>query len=467
MKATVKAFLARIREKNPPPREDVLAWLKKQNLTAEEAGVVTDAVEEVYSLTPQTDLTSEILSTKYVDDFRTLMNELDMRGWIPDYVEHTNGMEAPTAFHFGTALTILGASMRRRVFVDQGYYKIWPAMQTLLIGPSGKVKKSTAGGYGVGLGLMTDSKLYNLLPDEGSGEALKTELAQLSRKEKEATGLLYVSELSTFLGNQDYNKSLVQTLTDLFDSRGAKRRRTSARGNEEMANIALSFLGCSNEEWLGTSVPPSAFGGGLFGRMLVFYQADTDRYVPRPKPPADGVDERLSTDLVKVRFTAGEAVLTAPADRWYDEEYRRIKNEWPEDERLIPFHERRPDHLLRVGMLLSISENLEQRSGVIVRDTHLIQASRILDWIVRYLPGVYAHLGGSQFGTDHERIYSIIYRNGGSIENRELGRRMSKRLDRNGLDNHLETMRLNGVLERIQVDPWEGKIGWKIIRALK
>jgi hypothetical protein len=434
-------------------------------LSVEEAAAVSTAVQRVYDLTPTTNLTEEILSGHYVDDFKPILNGI--RGWIPEYVKHTSGMEAPTAFHFGTALTVLGSAMRRRVYVDQGYYKIWPAMQTLLIGPSGKVKKSTAGGYGVRLALKTDEKLFNLLPDEGSGEALKTELAQYTKREKEATGLLYVSELSTFLGNQDYNKSLVQTLTDLFDSRGAKRRRTSARGNEAMENIALSFLGCSNEEWLGSSVPPSAFGGGLFGRMLIYYQADTDRYVPRPRPPSDGVDEELSQDLCQVRFISGEAVLTRDADEWYDKEYRRIKDEWPEDERLIPFHERLPDHLLRVGMLMSISENLDQKSGVTITADHLTVAKTILDWIMRYLPGVYAHLGGSAFGTDHERIYSIIYRNGGTIENRELGRRMSKRLDRAGLDNHLETMRGNGVIARVEVDPWEGKYGWKIIRALQ
>jgi hypothetical protein len=338
MKPLVKAFLERINGPDPPPKEDVLKWLTKQNFTETESNLVVQSVENVYQLTPETDLTQELLCENYVDDFLPMLKSLDMKGWIPNYVQHTMGMEAPTAFHFGTALTILGAAMRRRTFVDQGYYKIWPAIQTLLIGPSGKVKKSTAGGYGVMLGTMVDAKIFNLLPDEGSGEALKTELSQLSRKEKEATGLLYVSELSTFLGNQDYNKSLVQTLTDLFDSRGAKRRRTSARGNETMENIALSFLGCSNEAWLGSSVPPSAFGGGLFGRMLVFYQADTDRYVPRPRPPTDGVDEQLSADIQAVRFISGEAVLTAKADRWYEQEYRRIKNNWPEDERLIPFH---------------------------------------------------------------------------------------------------------------------------------
>jgi len=467
MKSVVQMFLQRIEGENRPPKEDVLKWLKMQTFSADEAMSVSSAVEQAYGLTPKTDLTSEVLSASYVDDFMPLMTEYSIGGWIGQYVEHTKGMEAPTVFHFGTALTILGASMRRRVFVDQGYYKIWPAIQTLLIGPSGKVKKSTAGGYGVGLGLMTDSKLFNLLPDEGSGEALKTELAQLTKKEKEATGLLYVSELSTFLGNQDYNKSLVQTLTDLFDSRGAKRRRTSARGNEAMENIALSFLGCSNEEWLGSSVPPSAFGGGLFGRMLVFYQADTDRYVPRPKPPADGVDELLSADLQSTRFISGEAILTGKADRWFEDEYRRIKDQVPDDERLIPFHERFPDHLLRMSMLLSISEKLDQRNGVSITDKHLHQAKAVLDWVMQYLPGVYAHLGGSAFGTDHERIYDIIFRNKGTIEDRELGRRMSRRLDRKGLDNHLQTMRDNGVIERIKVDPWEGKTGWRIIRKMQ
>jgi TFIIF-interacting CTD phosphatase-like protein len=118
-------------------------------------------------------------------------------------------------------------------------------------------------------------------------------------------------------------------------------------------------------------------------------------------------------------------------------------------------------------MLLSISEDLSGRTGISVDERHCVQAREILDWIMRYLPGVYAHLGGSSFGSDHERIYSIIHRSGGSIEDRELGRRMSRKLDRNSLTNHLETMKQNGVIERVRVDPWEGKYGWKIVRKMQ
>jgi len=472
MKEAVATLLTGLAEGKKPDIRNISDWLARQQLTTGEWDALVKALCLAYEFRDEEHLAEKIklplftTSTGYVDDFSALVDEINLQGWLREYIEHTRNMEAPTVFHFGTAVTILGATLKRQCWVNQGYYTLWPAVQTMLVGPSGKVKKSTAASYGVELGMQLPG-LFNLLPDEGSGEALKTELSQICRRTGESTGLLYVSELGTFLGKQEYNVNLVQALTDLFDSRVSKRRRTVARANEEMKNIAISALLCSNEDWLADAIPATAFGGGFFGRMLVFYQWDTDRCFPRPSPRNTEEHEALKANLLRAKFISGSAVLTADADRWYDVRYRELKKEWPEDERLVPFWERIPDHLLRLGMLLSASDNLDQRDGISVEKRHVQQADSILRWVVRYLPRVYAFLGGTSFGADHQRIYTAIRRRGGMIEEGELGRKMSRRMSRKHLEEYLDTMTRNGVIRRVKLEEWEGKYGWELLRKVE
>lgn len=474
MRKDFKNLIAGLEKGKRPDLRELSQWMFKQEVSGEDWEKVSDAIKSAYGFGDDGELANAIkfptftTDTGYVDDFSPMMDGVEMKGWLRDYVEHTRNMEAPTAYHFASALTVLGAALHRQVHVDQGYYQVWPAVQTLLIGPSGKTKKSTSAGYAVRLG--EESKRVHRLLDEGSQEALKTELYQRSKRTGSATGLLYASELGTFLGKQDYNQGLVQALTDLFDSRTGTRRRTQARGNEAIENIAVSFLGCSNEDWLADSIPPSAFGGGFMGRILTFYQSGTDRVFPRPRVLDEAEREGLLEGLLRTQYIEKEtvAVTTPTADKWYDERYHALKREWPDDERLIPFWERIPDHLLRVGMLMSVSEDLGQRDRVTIEERHLLQADALLRWVVRYLPRVYSFLGGTQFGTDQQRIISIIRRKGGTISEAELGRKMSSRLSRKQLEEHIGTMIHNKVLDRVRTsDAWEGKVAYRLKRRVE
>jgi len=217
-------LIAGLEKGKRPDLRELSGWMFKQQISGEDWEKVSDAVKLAYGFADDGELANAIKfptftsDTGYVDDFSPMMDACNMKGWLRDYVEHTRNMEAPTPYHFASALTCLGSALGRQVHVDQGYYKVWPAVQTLLIGPSGKTKKSTSAGYAVALG--EESKRVHRLLDEGSQEALKTELYQRSKRTGAATGLLYASELGTFLGKQDYNQGLVQALTDLFDSCG-------------------------------------------------------------------------------------------------------------------------------------------------------------------------------------------------------------------------------------------------------
>ena len=453
-----------------PDLRDLSAWLASRNdISEDDWEKVQAALIKAYKFSGPEQLSQELKRpsftrvTNYKDDFSPLLDEVSIGGWLRRFVEHTRNMEAPTAFHFASALTVLGASLRRRVFVDQGYYKIYPAMRTMLVGPSGTVKKSTASGYAVKVGRAAGC--YNNLMNTGSGEALLSQLAKLCKMQGESTGLVYVSEMSTLINKSDYNISLVQLLTDLFDDADRKEKQTKSSGKEILDNIAVSCLLGTNEEFMVEALPPSALAGGMMSRFLTWYQEDTDREFPRPVLADVKEYDGLVGDLTRVGFVKGPAYTNPSADKWYEAWYRGRKNRRPVNERLAAFWQRMPDHLLRLGMLFSVSDNPDQRESVEITESHLIQAEGVLTWILKYLPRVYAYVDVTGYGKETQRIITFIRNRGGYVSGSELGRKMSGRMSARLLDEHLTTLTRQNIIERIKATPWESsEYGYRLVR---
>ena len=63
--------------------------------------------------------------------------------WIAAYCEYTQHNEAPVALHFWTAISVIGAALRRKVQFNQIYYKWRPNFYVIFIAPPGIVTKST------------------------------------------------------------------------------------------------------------------------------------------------------------------------------------------------------------------------------------------------------------------------------------------------------------------------------------
>jgi hypothetical protein len=394
------------------------------------------------------------VETLYKDDFMPIINSNHIGGWLGRYIEYTMGVEPPTAYHFAMGLTILGAALHRQVWFDQVHFKVYPAVQSFLIGPSGITRKSTAAN--IGIGIAQESGRVHRLPDMATPEAILKELAELSR-EGGASALVYSSELSTFMNKKDYNQDLVQVLTDLFDSRDYIKRRTMGGGPIEIKNVAVSAVLCSNEVWMGTSVHESAMGGGLMGRSLVWHQFGTDRYFPFPEEPPIGMYKRMVNDLGLTRYFHGEANITPDAREWYKRKYRYIKDNWPKDERLVPFWERYAVHLLRVAMLIDVSDKLETQSReVTVSHTNLLQADAVLQWIYKKLPGVYAHLGNTRWGSDAMTVYTYIMRQGGKCNWGKLARAFNRRVSGAELKAIVDSFVSNGVMRKRSGQKWSG-----------
>ena len=335
-------------------------------------------------------------------------------GWLRDYISYTMWSEAPAPFHFFTGCSVLGAVVGRRAYFSKGYYRVYPNHQIILVAPTGKCRKTSA--LNLGVNLLRKLEDLNILADKTTPEALASEIASTNPgsgkllAQREAEGVIYAPELAVFLGKQKYNEGLITLLTALFDNPDKWQASTKGQGKIDLLNVCLSFMGASTPDWLITAIPQDAFGGGFMSRLLFVVQEDTPRCFPIPKvveTPSKLIDWLKELRAMKpFEITFDNKATELHYSLWYAAGRKDI----PEDEKMAGYHERKPDHLLRIAMVLALSEG-----KTVITTNHLIQGAKLLDYMEKQMLGTFKWLGINQIGVGQERILRTLRANGGRM----------------------------------------------------
>jgi hypothetical protein len=386
---------------------------------------------------PVTEVSSYLRSKLRVDDFEAFVPKT---GWIRDYIEYTRKTEPPTVFHFFVSAVVIGATLGRRVFFDKGAYQVFPNLCVMLLAPSGRCRKTSAANLGAGFFMKSGG---NLLADKTTPESFVDTLKM------GAQALIYAPELAVFLGKQKYNEGMVPLLTALFDCPEEWRSSTIGRGETVLQKVALSALMCSTVDWLQSSVPPDVFGGGFMSRFLFVVQEYTDRCFPKPPPLNQEIKKELTKRLTKIRMMKGEIKFSPEADAWYDAWYRKSRDlSRGAEKQFSGYYERKPDHMLRIAMILRVSES-ETVEDLLLRPEDLQRALRILNWLEEWLPGAFDQLASSSVGEDQTRILRQLRQANGALEHSSLLRKNSSRL------NAEQFRRAIGTLREAKLVEWE------------
>ena len=399
-----------------------LDWLEKlpRKLTPEEQADIRELLNTAFSLEEK--------------DVKQPTGSFDLliprQGWFRQYYDYTLGSEAPAAFHFAAALTVLGAALGRNVFFDKGFYHIYTNVATVLIAPTGKCRKTSA--TNVALGMGRDAGL-RVLADRITPEALVTGLGG----QEDAIGLLYAPELAVFLGRQRYLEGMVPLLTSLFDAPEYWASTTLGRGELKLHRVALSMLAASTVEWFVEALPREAFSGGFMSRLLFIVQQETDRTFALPIRPEGHLLERLKEDLTLMRDAKGEVFMKLEATKWYEDWYATHHKTGFTDEKFAGYHERKPDHLIRVAMILKVAsaQSLTLDTG------DLEQALRIMNWIESSLPSIFKSVAESSAGVHHQRLLKQIEAAGGKISHSVLLRKNQHILNARAFREAIETLK--------------------------
>lgn len=368
------------------------------------------------------------------------------------YMRYTSKQESPAEFHLFTAMTMVGAALGRKCYIDRGYYKLFPNFFTILVAGSARCRKSTA--INIGVDLLRGVPTTRVIAGKTTPEQFIKELAPESSSTAPLNMLVHSSELSVFLTKQTYGESMIQVLTDLFDCPDAWAYRTKNKGQDFLRNVFLCIIAAATPDSVSKGIPSSALEEGFASRVLFIYRKDTDRRNAMPSLSQDEVDMKLqlTASLAKIGQIEGEFTLAPAALKWYVEWYNSM--EPPTDKRMEGFFGRKHDHMLRLGMVLAASQL--QR---IIEIDHMQAALLALEYVETNAPYAFAQIGADA-NTDFLNRAATIVERMVRVSHSELLRRCYPcRADM--FKNIVETLIESGHMKRDESHPsiyvWTGE----------
>lgn len=321
-----------------------------------------------------------------------LANEKLHNTILKSYLELTQNNEAPGHFHALAALSSVGAAIGTQVWVNMGYYKVYPPMAVLLVGPSG-IRKSVA--IAISQNLLEPFDELQVFRDRFTIEGL------ISYVKDGAKVLLVASELAATFGRAKYLEDLIPLITRMLDQEGIEFT-TKGAGRFKLSNVAFGLLSASTVDWLLNELPNGAVTGGFLGRFLIGYARSTDRYSYRTEDITDKVKSLGNYVAESVKRVSGEFKLSAEADRWLERWYKASKDA-NNDPLLGPalgsYYNRRLVHIIRIALVLSV---MAGKNKITTED--VLDANKLLSFIEPGHVNVLAQVTGS---TTHRDLITI------------------------------------------------------------
>jgi hypothetical protein len=284
-----------------------------------------------------------------------------METWIQSVMRATSEAESPRSFVYWSALTAISAVMRKNVYLNKFYYKLYPNVYTLLMTDSGGRK-----GFPVWLAetLVQKANCTRFISGRNSIQSIITELARAYTLEG---GGPPVAGANAFLSSGEFDELLIEDkaaltiLTSLYDthSRELWKNTLKSSGTETLKNVCLTILAASNETLFRKAVPDHAIQGGFLGRMLVIPDDGSGIINPLTRAPKEKFDpESLVPYLQELSKLEGEFhYANEAAILKYEDWYKKHRGRKVKD--VTGTYNRLHDQILKVSMLLSLSRGTD------------------------------------------------------------------------------------------------------------
>lgn len=203
------------------------------------------------------------------------------------------------------------------------------------------------------------------------------------------------------------------------------------------------MLGASTLEWFVDALPREAFSGGFMSRLLFVVQEDTDRTYAIPVRPEGHLFEGLREGLVALREIRGEVTMHPTAREWYEKWYRKHHHTPVFDDKFAGYHERKPDHLLRVAFIMKVASD----GGLVLDYGDLQAALNVLEWLEKRLPNVFDGVASNAFGATHHKIVALLRQGGGRMTHSLLLRKMQHMVNARQFAEAIMTLKESKTIE--------------------
>lgn len=348
------------------------------------------------------------------------------KDWLRSYLEFTETQESPDIFHLWCGISAISAVLERKVWIDRGYYTLFPNTYVILVAESAVSRKSTAIGIAKGI-VKTALPEFPILSQKMTTEALIGALHTSQKGNGISSGYVIASELSVFLGRSAQDATLVQSLTDIYDCPDPFEYHTVGRGVEKCPKSYLCLLGGTTPEWIRSSLPAGSIGGGFTSRIIFVNGNKGWRREAWPELSDEQIKlhATLAADLRSINQLSGEFEISDDAREFFSTWYEKVSDPDSNPEvSLRGYYGRKHDTLLRIGMVIAAG----RRDKPVIEEIDLQNALAMLNENERNLPRVMNLIQTNEIGEESMIVLNTIKREK-SIPHSKLLQRMSYRMD--------------------------------------
>lgn len=364
-----------------------------------------------------------------------LLALLPKEGWFRWYYEYTQQTESPLSYHIFSSLSVIGATLGRRVWLQWGFFKHWPNFCVVMAGPTGLVKKTSA--FNIAEGLISECAVCPILPEQFNAQVLIHELSKLGGHQ-----FVPAPEFSNLFDRQRFNEGLVTKFIRLLDCPAVYEGETFTRGRELVTNVALTVLGATTAEQLVEAVPRQVISSGFLNRFVWIWEEDTERCFS--KPAIGNFGGHLRATVNRLKKWEGQVDMSPEAEELYDTWYRERKVKMRQLDPYVAKSVQRGDvHALKAALLINA---VQEDNARLITVPSITLAIKLIEYAEERMPLLVHELLQTSNSSDSEFIMKAMRRMGGASTHSTLLRACSKRMNKNAFMLQIKTLEEAGLL---------------------
>lgn len=341
--------------------------------------------------------------------------------FLRDYLDYASGNEAPDMFHVWAGYTCLSAAISRKVWLPHGEKAIFPNLYVLFVGDAGngksvalsKAKRLIAEleTIPISRSVETPEGLWRFM--NGEPHASPPIESPVAFPARWPDGQIRECHPMTIIANEFINfiglnqQGWMNALNDIYDE-DRYEYRTKNKGEDNLIGPYIVLLGALTTE-ISSDLQKARVIASGFARRTLFQYGERKWYDPYPVPEYTQLQQdcrkravAYAKGLQKVSgaFTKTDEVLV-----WWDAWYREHNIHVPQQEPQIKsWHTSKPDQILKIAMLTSLSESYD----LILRVEHLITALEYINVLEADLFKVFGGVGRNELAAIAMKIFDFV-----------------------------------------------------------
>jgi len=359
-----------------------------------------------------------------------------MTNFVENYVDWAKDLtEAPPLFHYYIAYSILSQVIGCKITSSGADYDLAPNLWTVLIGPSGMARKSTALNLGERIlrqvndepdPALNGSGPYWKLPDEGSRESFFDAFKNnLDPETGNTEGMLIYDEFATLMNNLDkkYNAGFIGNLTSIYGQKTFRNRIGRGDKAEEILirRPYLNILAATTIDWFSSNLDDMKIRGGFLPRFNIIYVEEPTKTRIHWRPQPNIIDETALVNELKAFKENPKGIMKYDDEAFaiHKEFYAKTRNDQDKlkDPSLSPFITRRLTDLHKFSLM-----NAVMRANTTLANAEDIRAAiRTIGFIIEHTTKVISDkMHFTRFSKSKHDIYMFIKKEKNGVSHSEV-----------------------------------------------